>query len=172
MENNPTLENPYFGDMYGEITADDSILFYVGCVHPDLTQISPTITKPLWVTVTPDESEAQNFMYTDVLYTAATPHQSTRTYVVHVNFGGDVPENELTKINLTPNPVTQGYFMMDNPTDEEFAWTMLSADGKMVMNGVAAPGNQKISTNHLQKGMYLITFQLEKQILTKKLIIQ
>jgi len=172
MENNPTLENPYFGDMYGEITADDSILFYVGCVHPDLTQISPTITKPLWVTVTPDESEAQNFMYTDVLYTAATPHQSTRTYVVHVNFGGDVPENELTKINLTPNPVTQGYFMMNNPTDEEFAWTMLSADGKMVMNGVTAPGNQKISTNHLQKGMYLITFQLEKQILTKKLIIQ
>jgi hypothetical protein len=42
----------------------------------------------------------------------------------------------------------------------------------MVMNGVAAPGNQKISTNHLQKGMYLITFQHKKQILTKKLIIQ
>lgn len=172
MENNPTLENPYFGDMYGEITADDSILFYVGCVHPDLTQISPTITKPLWVTVTPDESEAQNFMYTDVLYTAATPHQSTRTYVVHVNFGGDVPENELTKINLTPNPVTQGYFMMENPTEEEFAWTMLSADGKMVMSGVATSGNQKINTNHLQKGLYLVTFKQNRQYLTKKLIIQ
>lgn len=172
MENNPTLENPYYGDMYGEITADDSILFYVGCVHPDLTNINPTITKPLWVTVTPDESEAQNFMYTDVLYTAATPHQSTRTYVVHVNFGGDVPENELTKINLTPNPVTQGYFMMENPTEEEFAWTMLAADGKMVMSGVATSGNQKINTNHLQKGLYLVTFQHEKQILTKKLIIQ
>jgi len=172
IENNPILDYPSEGDMYGEITADDSILFYVGCVHPDLTQIYPTITKPFWVTVTPDESEAQNFMYTDVLYTAATPHQSTRTYVVHVNFGGDVPENELTKINLTPNPVTQGYFTIDNPTDEEFAWTMLTTDGKMVMNGVAIPGNQKISTNHLQKGMYLITFQHKKQILTKKLIIQ
>lgn len=172
MENNPTLENPYFGDMYGEITADDSILFYVGCMHPDLTQISPTITKPLWVTVTPDESEAQNFMYTDVLYTAATPHQSTRTYVVHVNFGGDVPENELTKINLTPNPVTQGYFMMENPTDEAFTWTMLAADGKMVMSGVATPGSQKINTNHLQKGLYLVTFKQNRQFLTKKLIIQ
>lgn len=172
MENNPTLENPYHGDMYGEITADDSILFYVGCVHPDLTNIYPTITKPLWVTVTPDESEAQNFMYTDVLYTAATPHQSTRTYVVHVNFGGDVPENELTNINLTPNPVTQGFFQIDNPTDEAFSWTMQSADGKMVMKGVATPGNQKINTNHLQKGLYLVTFKQNRRFVTKKLIIQ
>jgi hypothetical protein len=107
-----------------------------------------------------------------VLYTAATPHQSTRTYVVRVNIEGAVPENELTKINLTPNPVSQGYFKINNPTDEEYAWTMLSADGKMVMNGVATQGNQTISTNHLQKGMYLITFQHKKQFLTKKLIVQ
>lgn len=172
MENNPVLDYPSEGDMYGLITDDDSILFYVECVHPDLTNIYPTITKPLWVTVTPDESEAQNFMYTDVLYTAATPHQSTRTYVVHVNFGGDVPENELTKINLIPNPVTQGYFTIDNPTDEEFAWTMLSADGKMVMRGMVTPGNQKITTNYLQKGVYLVTFHHKRQFLTKKLIIQ
>lgn len=174
-ENNPEALY-YYDDMYGEITADDSILFYVGCVVPDLTHIYPTITKPFWVTVTPDETEAQDFLgdwvNNNVLYTAATPHQSTRTYVVRVNIGGAVPENELTKINLAPNPVTQGYFTVENPTGEEFAWTMRSVDGKMVMNGVATPGNQKINTNHLQKGMYLITFQHKKQFLTKKLIVQ
>lgn len=175
MENNPEALM-YQGDMYGEITADDTILFYVGCVVPDLTHIYPTITKPFWVTVTPDETEAQDFLgdwvNNYVLYTAATPHQSTRTYVVHVNIGGDIPENELTKINLAPNPVTQGYFTVENPTDKEFVWTMRSVDGKTVMNGVATPGNQKISTNHLQKGMYLITFQHKKQFLTKKLMVQ
>ncbi len=174
MENNPALEN--YGDMYGTITADDTILFYVGCVVPDLRHIYPTITKPLWVTVTPDENEAQDFLgdnlNNSVLYTAATPHQSTRTYVVHVNIEGAVPENELTKINLTPNPVTQGYFQMENPTGEELTWVMRTVDGKTVMNGVSIPGNQRISTHHLSKGMYLITFQHKKQLLTKKLIIQ
>lgn len=175
MENNPEALSTY-GDMFGEITDDDSIFFYVGCVIPDLRHIYPTITKPLYVTVTPDEAEAQDFLgdyiNCNVLYTAATPHQSTRTYVVHVIIGGDIPENELTKINLTPNPVTQGYFTIDNPTDEEFAWTMLTTDGKTVMNGVVATGNLKINTNHLQKGIYIITFQYKKQFLTKKLIIQ
>lgn len=175
MENNPEALY-YEGDMYGEITVDDTILFYVGCVVPDLTHIYPTITKPFWVTVTPDETEAQDFMGEDlnhnVLYTAATPHQSTRTYVVHVNIGGAVPESELTKINLAPNPVTQGFFQLDNPTGEEFAWTMLSVDGKTVMSGVATPGIQQISINHLQKGLYFITFQHNRQFLTKKLIIQ
>jgi len=175
MENNPEALY-YYGDMYGEITADDTILFYVGCVVPDLTHIYPTITKPFWVTVTPDETEAQDFLgdweNNSVLYVAATPHQSTRTYVVRVNIEGAVPENELTKINLAPNPVTQGYFQLENPTGEEFAWTMLSVDGKAVMSGVATPGNQIISTKHLQKGMYLITFQQNRQFLTKKLIVQ
>ncbi len=175
MENNPEALSTY-GDMFGEITDDDSIFFYVGCVIPDLRHIYPTITKPLYVTVTPDEAEAQDFLGDyinyNVLYTAATPHQSTRTYVVHVIIGGDVPENELTKINLTPNPVTQGYFTIDNPTEEEFAWTMLTADGKMVMSGMATPGNQNINTNHLKKGMYLLHFQHNRQFITKKLIIQ
>ena len=175
MENNPEALY-YYGDMYGEITADDTILFYVGCVVPDLTHIYPTITKPFWVTVTPDETEAQDFLgdweNNSVIYVAATPHQSTRTYVVRVNIEGAVPENELTKINLAPNPVTQGYFQLENPTGEEFAWTMLSVDGKAVMSGVITPGNQIISTKHLQKGMYLITFQHNRQFLTKKLIVQ
>lgn len=175
VENNPGLEA--FGDMYGEITDADSIFFYVGCVIPDLSNVYPTITKPLGVTVTPDQTEAQTFMDSygtviDVPYTVTTPHQSTRTYVVHVNISGAVPDNELTKINLTPNPVTQGYFMMENPTKKEFAWTMLAADGKMVMSGVATPGSQKISTNHLQKGLYLVTIKQNRQFLTKKLIIQ
>ena len=171
-ENNPAL----IGNMYGEITADDSILFFVSADIPDLTHIYPTITKPYWVTVTPDETEAQDFLgdyYNhNVLYTAATPHQSTRTYVVHLYIEGAVPENELTKMILTPNPVTQGFFQLDNPTGEEFAWTIFSVDGKTVMSGVATPGSQQISTNHLQKGLYLITFQHDRQFLTKKLIIQ
>jgi hypothetical protein len=62
--------------------------------------------------------------------------------------------------------------MMENPTEEEFAWTMLAADGKMVMSGVATSGNQKINTNHLQKGLYLVTFKQNRQFFTKKLIIQ
>lgn len=167
--NNPTLPENYVGQFS---VNQDSILFWIGgCIHYDLSNLFPTITKPFGVTVSPSETEGQNF-HLPVTYIATTPHQTTRSYMVVVDEGGAVPENELTKINLTPNPVMQGYFMIDNPTDEEFVWTMLSADGKMVMNGVVTPGNQKISTNQLQKGMYLITFQHEKQLLTKKMIIQ
>lgn len=173
LENNPGLEYPeYYNNLYGTITPTDSILFVIyGCILPDISNLKPTIVTPYGVTVSPSEDEGQNFWET-VTYTASTPHQSSREYKVVFSIEAGIPENELTKINLTPNPVTQGYFTIDNPTDEEYAWTMLSADGKMVMSGVATPGSQKINTNHLQKGLYLVTFQHEKQILTKKLIIQ
>lgn len=176
MENNPEALY-YFGDMYGDITADDSILFYVGCVVPDLTHIYPTITKPYYVALTPDESEAQNFhdnsmTHTDVLYTASTPHLSTRTYVVHVNVGGDVPENELTKINLTPNPVTEGFFQLDNLTGEVLKWQIFSTTGQCVQRGEAQTGLNRIVTKGLKSGMYLIYIQKDNKFVTKKLIVR
>jgi len=172
---NPGLE--VVGDMYGEITDSDSILFYVGCVIPVLSNVYPTITKPLGVTITPSEIEAQTFLDSygnviDVPYTVTTPHQSTRTYVVHVNISGAVPDNVLTKINLTPNPVTQGFFTLDNPTEEVLSWQIFTSAGQCVMNGNAQPGVNRIATRTLKSGSYLVYIQKDNVFVTKKLIVR
>lgn len=169
-ENNPALSE--YGDLYGVITESDSILFYVGCVLPDLSNIKPTIVKPLGVVVSPDESEAQDFLESDVSYTATTPHQSSRTYVVHVNIGGDVPDNILTKINLAPNPVTQGCFTLDNPTEEALHWQIFTLEGRCVMRGEAQPGTNRIATSTLQPGAYLVYIQKDNMFIAKKIIVR
>lgn len=170
-ENNPQLFTSTT-EFVGVFSEDgDSILVEMSGFLAYGNHLLPTIVTPAGVTVTPSATEFQDFT-SPVVYTASTPHLSTRDYIVFVDFACSVTENELTKINLTPNPVTQGYFMMENPTKKVFAWTMLAADGKMVMSGVSTPGSQKISTNHLQKGLYLVTIKQNRQFLTKKLIIQ
>lgn len=172
VENNPELANNYFDDLFGEFTEDDTIVFYLGCVGPDLSNAYPTITKPWGITVTPDESEPQNFLVGDVIYTASTPHQSTRPYVVHLNVGGDVPNNVLAKITLTPNPATQEYFVLDNPTGETLGWRIFTTTGQCVMRGEAQEGVNRIATKGLTPGTYLVYIQNGNAFVTKKLIVR
>ena len=171
-ENNPALE--YFDDLIGEFSSDgDSILFYIGgCVGPNLSDLKPTITKPLGVSVTPSESEGQDFSYGCVVYTASTPHGTSRSYVVCVTIGGDVPNNVLTKINLAPNPVTQGFFTLENPTEEILQWQIYNTTGQRLMFGEAQPGTNKIATNILKSGTYLVYIQKDNTFVTKKLIVR
>jgi len=171
-ENNPALE--YFNDLIGEFSSDgDSILFYIGgCVGPDLSDLKPTITKPLGVSVTPSESEGQDFSCGCVVYTASTPHGTSRSYVVCVTIGGDVPNNVLTKINLAPNPVTQGYFTLENPTEEMLQWQIYNATGQCVMFGEAQPGTNRIAAKTLRAGTYLVYIQKDNTFVTKKLIVR
>lgn len=131
----------------------------------------PTIVTPVGVTVTPSVTEFQNF-FSPVVYTASTPHLSTRDYVVVVNFVCSLPENELTKINLTPNPVTQGFFTLENPTEEVLSWQIFTSAGQCVMNGKAQPGMNHIATKTLKSGLYLVYIQKDNVFVTKKLIVQ
>ena len=170
-ENNPESME-YYPDMYGEFSPEgDSIFFYVGCTMPDLAHLKPTITKPWGITVSPDESEIQNF-YQPVTYTASSPHSSTRDYVVKIIISGDVKENLLTKINLFPNPVTQGYFTLDNPTEEVAQWQIFTASGQCVLCGEAQPGMNRIATKALKPGSYLVYVQKDNTFVTRKLIVQ
>ncbi len=172
VENNPALAYDYYDGLFGVFMEDDTIAFYLVCVVPDLSNAYPTITKPWGITVTPDESQPQNFLVGDVIYTASTPHQSTRPYVVHLNIGGDVPDNVLTKITLTPNPVTQGYFVLDNPTGETLGWRIFTTTGQCVMRGEAQEGVNRIATKGLTPGTYLVYMQKGNAFVTKKLIVR
>lgn len=170
-ENNPESME-YYPDMYGEFSPEgDSIFFYVGCTMPDLAHLKPTITKPWGITVSPDESEIQNF-YQPVTYTASSPHSSTRDYVVKIIISGDVKENLLTKINLFPNPVTQGYFTLENPTEEILKWKIFTTSGQCVLCGEAQPGMNRIATKALKPGSYLVYVQKDNTFVTRKLIVQ
>ena len=171
-ENNPALE--YFEDLIGEFSSDgDSILFYVyGCVIPDLSDLKPTITKPLGTSITPSESEGQNYYSNGVVYTVSTPHGTSRSYVVFVHIIASVPDNVLTKINLAPNPVTQGYFTLENPTEEMLQWKIYNATGQCVMIGEAQPGTNRIATKALKTGTYLVYIQKDNTFVTKKLIVR
>lgn len=170
-ENNPESME-YYPDMYGEFSPEgDSIFFYVGCTMPDLAHLKPTITKPWGITVSPDESEIQNF-YQPVTYTASSPHFSTRDYVVKIIISGDVKENLLTKINLFPNPVTQGYFTLENPTEEILKWKIFTTSGQCVLCGEAQPGMNRIAMKALKPGSYLVYVQKDNTFVTRKLIVQ
>lgn len=175
LENNPGLAYPdYYNNLYGNITEGDTILFHItGCVLPDLSNLKPTIVRPLGVSVSPSEDEGQNFgLNPIIIYTASTPHQTFREYVVHFIIEAGVPENALTKINLAPNPVTQGFFTMENPTEENLNWQIFTSTGQCVMFGEAQPGTNRIATKRLKSGTYLVYIQKDNTFVTRKLIIR
>ena len=171
-ENN-TIPNILPTDFYGIFSeSGDSIIVNMGGLAEYGTHLVPTITCPLGVSVTPSSLEPQNFLESAVVYTTTTPHQSSRSYVVYVEFGCDVPDNVLTKINLAPNPVSQGYFTLENSTEEVLSWQIFTSAGQCVMNGKAQPGTNRIATNTLKSGVYLVYIQKDNTFLTKKLIVR
>ena len=175
LENNPGLAYPdYYNNLYGNITEGDTILFHItGCVLPDLSNLKPTIVRPLGVSVSPSEDEGQNFWLNPIIiYTASTPHQTFREYVVHFIIEAGVPENALTKINLAPNPVTQGFFTMENPTEVNLNWQIFTSTGQCVMFGEAQPGTNRIVTKGLKSGTYLVNIQKDNTFVTRKLIVR
>ena len=167
--NNPSLPSDYIGQFSSN---RDTILFWIGgCIHYDLSNLYPSIDKPFGIKISPSESECQNFHY-PVTYTASTPHQTTRDYVVYVDEGGAVSENELTKINLAPNPVSQGFFTLENPTEENLNWQIFTSTGQCVMFGEAQPGTNRIATKRLKSGTYFVYIQKDNMFITRKLIVR
>ena len=92
--------------------------------------------------------------------------------MVKIIISGDVKENLLTKINLFPNPVTQGYFTLNNPTEEVAQWQIFTSAGQCVMFGEAQPGTNRIATKALKSGTYLVYIQNDNKVVTKKLIVR
>lgn len=171
-ENN-NIPNILPTDFYGTFSENgDSILLNMGGLASYGTHLLPTITCPLGVSVFPSSLEPQNFVESDIVYTATTPHQSSRSYVVYVEFGCAVSESALTKINLAPNPVTQGFFAMENPTEENMNWQIFTSTGQCIMFGEAQPGINHIATKGLKSGTYLVYIQKDNTFVTKKLIVQ
>jgi hypothetical protein len=78
----------------------------------------------------------------------------------------------LTKINLAPNPVSQGYFTLENPTEEVLQWQIFTTAGQCVMNGKAQLGTTRIATNTLKPGVYLVYIQKDNTFIAKKLIVR
>jgi len=78
----------------------------------------------------------------------------------------------LTNINFAPNPVTQGFFIMDNPTEENISWDVFNLTGACVMHGNAYPGSNTINTTRLQSGIYIVRLQQSGLYSSYKLIIQ
>ena len=175
LENNPGLAYPeYYNNLYGTITEGDTILFHIwGCVLPDLSNLKPTIVRPIGVSVSPSEDEGQDFWLNPIIiYTASTPHQTFREYIVHFIIEAGVRENELTKINLAPNPVTQGHFTLENPTEEVMQWQIFTSAGQCVMFGEAQPGANRIATKRLKSGTYFVYIQKDNMFITRKLIVR
>ena len=171
-ENN-NIPNILPTDFYGTFSENgDSILLNMGGLASYGTHLLPTITCPLGVSVSPSSLEPQNFVDSDIIYTATTPHQSSRSYVVFVEFGCAVSENALTKINLAPNPVTQGFFTMENPTEENLNWQIFTSTGQCVMFGEAQPGMNRIATKTLKTGTYLVYIQKDNVFVSRKLTIR
>jgi len=171
-ENN-NIPNILPTDFYGTFSENgDSILLNMGGLASYGTHLLPTITCPLGVSVSPSSLEPQNFVDSDIIYTATTPHQSSRSYVVFVEFGCAVSENELTKINLAPNPVSQGFFTLENPTEENLNWQIFTSTGQCVMFGEAQPGTNRIATKRLKSGTYFVYIQKDNMFITRKLIVR
>ena len=170
-ENNPQLPTSV-AEFVGVFSADgDSIIVEMSGFGYYVDHLFPTIVTPTGVTVSPSVSDFQDFT-TPVVYTATTPHLSNRDYLVVVNVACSVPENELTRITLTPNPVTQGYFVLDNPTGEMLGWRIFTTTGQCVMRGEAQEGVNRIATKGLTPGTYLVYMQKGNAFVTKKLIVQ
>ena len=171
-ENNNN-EGGFPTDFYGTFSENgDSILVDMGGLANFGSHLIPTITTPLGISVSPNPQDPQNFLNGSVLYTTTTPHQSSRNYIVYVEFGCPVSDNLLTNINLSPNPVTQGYFILENPTEKILNWQIFTSTGQCVLRGEAQPGTNRIATKSLKSGTYLVYIQKDNTFVTRKLIVR
>ena len=91
---------------------------------------------------------------------------------IYVPSSESVPDPFLTEINLVPNPVSNGYFTMENPTGEILKWQIFSSNGQRMMFGEAQPGTCRIVTKGLRPGVYFVQIQKANTFVTRKLVVQ
>lgn len=165
---NPSLEQNYEGTfssdsdtIYVEISTNDESILQV---------LRPQITKPQWVSINPNSSDPQNFS-TPVTYTAYSPHQSSREYVVVANITLSVDDFS-NAVYIFPNPVIDNKFYINNTHSETIKWTLLSQDGKIVKIGDAEQGISILETHNLSEGIYFLKYHFGKTDYYKKIIIR
>ncbi len=104
------------------------------------------------------------------------PDNDSYGLVTYIPFCVSQPEathdNVLTKINLFPNPITHGFFTLENPSEKNLKWQIFSLSGQCVMSGEAQPGDNHIVTKILKSGTYLVYIQEDNMYITKKLIVR
>lgn len=104
------------------------------------------------------------------------PDNDSYGLVTYIPFCVSNPEstqnNLLTKINLFPNPVSQGFFTLENPTEKNLNWKIFTSTGQCIMFGEAQPGTNRIATKGLKSGTYLVYIQKDNTFITRKLIVR
>lgn len=165
---NPSFEQNYDGTfslyndtIYVEINTNDENILHT---------LRPYITKPQWVSINPNSGDPQNFS-TPVTYTAYSPHQSSREYVVVANITLSVDDYS-NAVYIFPNPVIDNQFYINNTHSETIEWELFSQDGKIVESGKAEQGNSIVKTLNLSRGLYFLKYHFGKTDYHKKIIIQ
>lgn len=167
-ENNPQLNADAIGcfsqtsdTIYVEVDSDEENVLY---------SLRPSITHPCWVSVYPNSGDAQNFA-APVAYTASTPHQSAKNYVVIASRLLSLEERS-DYMKIYPNPLIDNLLYIQNNGNEIMFWEIATIDGKVVARGSAATGLTSINLQNLSNGNYIFRNCSTRGSYMKKLIIQ
>ena len=88
-------------------------------------------------------------------------------------FGGDVPENSTSKVNIYPNPATDILHITATYLDEDFlSIRILNTMGMCVFNETANGTNydKEICINHFPNGVYMVYLEQPNKYIIKKFI--
>lgn len=163
-------------DAYGEFLYSanyDTVYVQVNCSSDQgCTYLRPEITAPAGVMVSPSSGELVNFA-SPVVFTATTPHQTSKDYVVVVDFRTsvlDVRKDGL--IEVYPNPVAGGFINIYNRQDSEYRCEIVCQDGRVVGEHEVLPGMNRAAVNHLAPGLYVLRFYIPEGLFEKRIIIK
>ena len=75
-------------------------------------------------------------------------------------------------VNIYPSPVAGDYFYIENHLNTSLEYHLYHTSGMFISSGqIDYQSLERISTHHLPPGLYMITFQYNKVIFHKKIMI-
>ena len=150
---------------------NDTLRYWVGCMHPDWSNVVPTIVLPMWVTCSPDPSEPQNFMPNPVTYTLTTVDGRSKEWVISVIWGGAVEDHVSLPVTVTPNPATSGRIVLYNDSEDAVLVEVYTFTGQQVYAGRCTESRMVVNTSSWRSGLYLLKATQNRQSRAFKIVV-
>ncbi len=124
-----------------------------------VTALIPTITLSDGASISPLSGVAQNFT-APVTYTVTAEDLSTQDWVATVNIATGFENGSLVKFKVYPNPFNNEIIL--DGVEKQCKVFILSLNGQVLIEKLITKQDNKINTNSLKSGVYMITIVEEK----------
>lgn len=129
-------------------------------------------TNPTQSTITLNWPDGANLWikWTDTNDAGANGLYAIDDFILSISEILGVPQNQISGLNIYPNPVTNGTLYITSDSDETKSVVIYDILGKEVLN--SATSNGSINVSNLKRGVYIAKISEDGKTDTKKIVIQ